>query len=247
MKRADWPRPPVVLALVLGPILERSFQISNRLHDGYSWLQRPIVIVLLLIIIATIYFAMRGVAREKLKIKIDAPEKKAPRKTPLISMVVSTALLITFAAAAFVALDWPPQVRQFPLLICVPGALLALFVVIDDARHVWASRQAAGNWQKVFSDASENIWLAKAMPFFIYLVALVGLAMLVGQKIALPVFVAIYLVRWGNYSKRIALAYAACVWAVMVFFYGQVMSILFHPSWLATTTRGVFPSGFLTG
>ncbi len=244
MKRADWPRPPVVLALVLGPILERSFQISNRLHDGYSWLQRPIVIVLLLVIIATIYFAVRGVAREKLKIKIDLPEKKAPRKTPLISLVVSVTLLITFAVAAVFALDWPPQVRQFPLLICVPGALLSLVVVIDDARSVLASRKAAGSWQVVFSDASQNVWMAKALPFFVYLVGLVVLTMLVGQKIALPVFVAIYLLRWGQYAKRIAFAYAACVWGIMVLFYGQVMSILFHPSWLATTLRGVLPSGF---
>ena len=68
------------------------------------------------------------------------------------------------------------------------------------------------------------------------------MTMLLGQKIALPVFIAIYLVRWGNYSKRIALLYATCVWAIMVFFYGQVMSILFHPSWLETSLRGVLPA-----
>ena len=242
MKRADWPRPPVVLALVLGPILERSFQISNRLHDGYSWLERPIVIVLLLIIVATIYFAVRGVAREKLKIEV--PDKKPARKTPLISMFVSLTLLITFAWAALVALNWPPQVRQFPLLICVPGALLALSVVINDSRLVLASKKAAGNWQIVLSEASNNIWMAQALPFFIYLVGLIVLTILVGQKIALPVFIGIYLVRWGHYSKRIAFAYAACVWGIMVFFYGQVMRILFHPSWLESSLRGVLPSSF---
>ena len=121
---------------------------------------------------------------------------------------------------------------------------MSLVVVIDDARSVLASRKAAGSWQVVLSEASENVWMAKALPFFVYLVGLVVLTMLVGQKIALPVFIAIYLVRWGHYSKRIAFAYATCVWGIMVFFYGQVMSILFHPSWLATNLRGVLPSGF---
>jgi hypothetical protein len=242
MKRADWPRPPVVLALVLGPILERSFQISNRLHDGYSWFGRPIVIVLLLVIVATIFFAVRGVAREKLKIEV--PDKKPARKTPVVSLFVSVTLLMTFAWAALVALNWPPQVRQFPLLICVPGALLALSVVISDARSVLASKKAAGNWPTILSEASENVWMAQATPFFVYLIGLIALTMLVGQKIALPVFVAIYLIRWGQYSKRIALTYAACVWGIMVFFYGQVMSILFHPSWLESALRGVLPSKF---
>jgi len=122
--------------------------------------------------------------------------------------------------------------------------LLGLIVVIDDARMLLASRRAAGNWQTVLSDASHNVWMEKALPFFIYLIGLIALTMLVGQKIALPLFIAIYLVRWGHYSKRIAIAYAACVWAIMVLFYGQVMSILFHPSWLATTLRDVLPAGF---
>ncbi len=86
--------------------------------------------------------------------------------------------------------------------------------------------------------------MAQATPFFVYLIGLIALTMLVGQKIALPVFIAIYLVRWGHYSKRIAFAYAAVVWAIMVLFYGQVMSILFHPSWLESALRGVLPSNF---
>lgn len=242
MKRADWPRPPVVLALVLGPILERSFQISNRLYDGYGWMQRPIVIVLLLVIVATVFFAVRGVTREKLKIK--ALKKETERKAPLVSMIVSITLLIAFAVAALLAFDWPPKVRQFPLLICIPGFLLALSVVIDDMRSVLASKRAAGNWQTVFSDASENAWLAEAAPFFAYLIGLIVLTMLVGQIIALPLFIGIYMIRWGHYSKLIAFSYATCVWGIMVLFYGQIMSILFHPSWLETTLRGVLPSGF---
>ena len=86
--------------------------------------------------------------------------------------------------------------------------------------------------------------LAEAAPFFAYLIGLIVLTMLVGQKIALPLFFGIYMIRWGHYSRLIALSYAACVWGIMVLFYGQVMSILFHPSWLESTLRGVLPAGF---
>jgi putative tricarboxylic transport membrane protein len=58
MKRWGWPRPPIALGLVLGPIMERYLDISmSRYH--WSWLGRPIVLVLILLTLATVYFAMR--------------------------------------------------------------------------------------------------------------------------------------------------------------------------------------------
>ncbi|NIW25536.1 MAG: hypothetical protein GWN29_13760, partial [Gammaproteobacteria bacterium] len=142
MKRGGWPRPPVILALVLGPILERSFQISTRIHEGVGWLGRPIVIVLLLIIIATIYLGVRGVARQKLAGKVPAGE--ASERNPAISLPISLTLFVIFAWAAFTALSWPPPVRQFPMLISVPGAVLALFVGIHDLRQLLAVKRDTG-------------------------------------------------------------------------------------------------------
>jgi len=239
MKRGGWPRPPVILALVLGPILERSFQISTRIHEGPGWLGRPIVIVLLLIIITTIFLAVRGVAREKLAGKVPAGE--ASERNPAISLPVSLALLVTFVWAGFTALAWPPPVRQFPLLIAVPGSLLSLVVVVRDLLHLLETKKAAGNWNVTLRQASRDAWLAAALPFFAYLFGLIGLTLLVGQKLAIPVFIGTYLIRWGHYRKRVALAYALGAWAILVFFYGEIMSLLFHPSYLALWLQPVLP------
>src|SRR5215471_160766 len=46
MKQFKWPRPPLVLGLVLGDSIERYMFISIERY-GYSWLSRPVVIVLL--------------------------------------------------------------------------------------------------------------------------------------------------------------------------------------------------------
>ena len=43
MKRVDWPRPPLLLGLVLGGLLERYMFISFQRY-GTDWLFRPIVI-----------------------------------------------------------------------------------------------------------------------------------------------------------------------------------------------------------
>lgn len=52
--RWNWPRVPLLLGLVLGDLCERYLFLSNSLY-GWSWLQRPIVIVFA-ILIALIFF-----------------------------------------------------------------------------------------------------------------------------------------------------------------------------------------------
>jgi TctA family transporter len=242
MKRGGWPRPPVILALVLGPILERSFQISTRIHEGPGWLGRPIVVVLLVIIVVTIFLAVRGVAREKLAGKVPAGE--ASEKNPAVSLPCSLLLFGAFAWAGYTALGWPPPVRQFPLLIAVPGALLSLVVVVKDLVHLLATKKAAGSWQLTLQQAGQDAWLAAALPFFAYIFGMILLTLVVGQKIALPLFIGLYLVRWGKYRKRVGALYALGAWAILVFFYDQVMSLLFHPSYLALWLDARLPAGF---
>ena len=51
-------------------------------------------------------------------------------------------LFVVFIWAAYTALDWPPPVRQFPLLIAVPAVLLSLTVIIKDMAHLQATKRA---------------------------------------------------------------------------------------------------------
>lgn len=244
MKRGGWPRPPVILALVLGPILERTFQISSTIHQGMGWLGRPIVIVVLLIIILSIVLAAIAIAKQKRAGKVPAGE--ASEKNPAVSLPLSILLFIAFASAAYMAVDWPPQVKQFPMLIAIPGALLTLIVVVRDTYLLLEQKALFGGWKPAFAHAGKEAWLAKALPFFGYLLAIILITLIAGQKIALPLFVAFYLVRWGHYSKRIAAAYAFTVWALLAFFYDQVMRLLFHTSYLEALLQPIIPRGFPT-
>ena len=57
MKRGGVPRPPMVLGLVIGPIMENALFITNSVHDGLEWLARPICLVIAVLIAASIVFA----------------------------------------------------------------------------------------------------------------------------------------------------------------------------------------------
>ena len=110
--------------------------------------------------------------------------------------------------------------------------------------HLLKTKQAAGTWKVTMQQARKDAWLAEALPFFGYLIGMIVLTLLVGQKIAVPLFIGIYVMRWSHYPKRVAVAYALGAWVILVFFYGQVMSLLFHPSYLALWLRPILPTSF---
>jgi len=241
MKRGGWPRPPVVLALVLGGILEGYFQISMRVHQGLGWLSRPIVLALIVVIIVTLIFAARSIAG---RTKSDTPAAgEGSARNPALSFVLSTGLCVLLIWAGLTSLQWPPPVRQPPLLVAIPGAILAAIIAVRDFLQLMAVKNAAGGWRIALGKAYEDAWLAKAIPFFGYLLGILIVTLVAGQKIALPLFLGIYVWRWGGYRKRFALAYALAGWIVVVLFYGEVMGLLFHPSYLELWLQSALPDG----
>ena len=241
MKRGGWPRPPVVLAIVLGGILEGSFQISMRVHQGIDWLGRPIVLFLILVIVLTLVFAGRGIKKQKLSGKNTGG--KTIEKNPALSLLFSASLCLLFLWAGYNSLGWSPSVRQFPLVICIPGFILALMVSIRDLMNLLKNKNKLGTWRECIKKAYRDAWLAEAIPFFGYLLGILFLTALIGQKLAFPIFICIYLLRWGQYRKRFAITYALGGWAILVFLYGQVMGLLFHPSYLTVWLQSVLPNG----
>ncbi len=59
MRRFGYPRPALILGLVLGGLMER-YLYRSMMSYGFSWLTRPAVIVLLILAGTSFFFAMRG-------------------------------------------------------------------------------------------------------------------------------------------------------------------------------------------
>jgi len=57
LKKLKWPRPPLILGLVLGPLAGKYFFISVGAY-GMAWLMRPWVIVIGLLTIASIAYSI---------------------------------------------------------------------------------------------------------------------------------------------------------------------------------------------
>ena len=146
MKRSGWPRPPLVLALVLGSMMETSLLLSVRVHDGMGWLARPIVLVILALIVTTIAYSVWGIIKERRT--GNAPSAgEGTERSPLISLPIAVMTFVLFVWAAIEARQWPHAVALFPLAISITGALLTAghraarqSRIRHIARHVGKSR-----------------------------------------------------------------------------------------------------------
>jgi TctA family transporter len=64
MKRFGWPRPPLIVGIVLQRLAETYFFLTTKLY-GFAWLARPLVIVLFVLIVGTIVHAVMRHSRDQ--------------------------------------------------------------------------------------------------------------------------------------------------------------------------------------
>jgi TctA family transporter len=63
MKHLDWPRPPMLLGYILGPLIEK-FYFSSQMIFGYTWMARPGVIVILILTTLCLYVGIKVQRKE---------------------------------------------------------------------------------------------------------------------------------------------------------------------------------------
>ena len=240
MKQSGWPRPPLILALVLGPIMENAFQISMRVHAGFGWFTRPIVLAIAALIALTIFLAWKN----------HSQMEKAEHQTnedgggTTVSVLFALALVGLFAAAGFTSLPWPASVKQFPMTIAVAGFSLAFVVLIREAMNL-SRLIAADGAGSLLANTASRLVLPKSLEFFGFLLGLVLVMPWVGQKLALPLFVAAYLQWWSDFGWRTIVIYALATWAVLIIFYDKVLHVFWYPSavslWLSDALLSWLP------
>ena len=228
MKRSGWPRPPLVLALILGGILENAFHITMRSYGGFSWLTHPIVFILLVLIVITIGFAARGILRAR---RDGGPETgEGYERNALLSLPLTVVLTIMFIGAIAMSLEWSAEVRRFPLTVALPAVFLCSAILLRDLFEVRKIRAAFGGWQAAIRSAAEASEFQGSLIFLGYLLGIILATLLIGQIAALCLFVAVYLWRWGGFGWRLCGGYAAVTGLFVYGFYGEIMNIFWRPS-----------------
>ena len=114
MKQHKWPRPPLVLGLVLGDSIERYMFISIERY-GFSWLWRPVVIVLLVMAIIGVVRPFIADIRSQGGIRKMMQSFQAPRFHP--SQIFTMFYIAVIGTMVAVAIPWHFSAKLVPLVV----------------------------------------------------------------------------------------------------------------------------------
>ena len=232
MKQGGWPRPPLILAFVLGSMIENNYQLTMQIYDGVSWLyQRPIVVCIEIAIAVTIFLAARGITQPK-SMRAKDTDDAGPAKS-LMSFGLAVVLVVLFVWAYIAAQAFDDvEAAQFPVTILLVAIPLLIFILIQDSRNCSRGISAFGGIGPAFTFASQRWELRASLRFFAYLLAIPAVTYAAGQLVALPLFVAIYMRRWGRFSWLASLTYAAVSLLVIWGLYAKILNMHLYPSFL---------------
>lgn len=232
MKQGGWARPPLILALVLGGLMENNFQLTTQIYGNYAWLyNRPVVVLIEILIIITFIFAIKGVLKPQGDQLSEAGE--GATRNALISTPLAAGLFVMFSIAYFVTLGFQERATaQFPHIILLIALPLTFWVLVKDGRAAWRSITSGGGIRRAWNVAADKADLKPSLVFIGLILAMIGIAYLAGQLVALPLFVTGYLLIWGNYKWKTVAIYSSTALLIVWGFYGQLMRLLFHPSML---------------
>lgn len=217
--KLDWPRPPLLLGMVLGPLMENRLFLSTD-NYGANWLWRPGVLVLAALALVAIFYPM---VKRKLRMD-DGANDIVAEHTPVAELehgsirrwdiAFTICLLTPIAFALWQSREFGlraglfPWVIGFPLLILLFGQL-ALELMGRAKRSV--SREA------VAVELPGSFVARRTAEIIGWVCGFLAAIWLLGFSTAVLVMAVLYLVVAGREKWPVALAIGAGSWVV---FYG---------------------------
>jgi TctA family transporter len=219
MKRYGWPRPPLLVAVVLGAQVQQYLWLSVDLY-GLDWMFFPSVLILALFIVVTVAFPFFRRWRAGTKnIDMDVVHELV-RIQERGSLAMSTVLVGMFLTMIAMGTLWPLRASLPVYFIAALGLLLTLVQIARDAYtlHVMT---ATGKLGQPFTRA-ENVLEFNA---WLWLAGLVVGAWLFGFHLTFFAFPLLFAYVYGGSLRGalyISVAAVALLWVIFDYFQGAV-------------------------
>ena len=230
MKQGGIPRPPLILGFVLGPIMESALYVTYQAYGPISWMFRPICLVILVLAVLTIIVSglrARRQNKEGTAVKI----KETQNEDQLAGFVFIFIMVLVFFLAGWQSIGWDRATGQFPIVVCVPAVILGLLALVRDGSSLKSSYQTTKNgFKDLVAESQVARELPKASLLLLSLAGIVGVTVLFGQAVAIPIFNLGYLIIRGKTTWAFAFSYALISGVILYFMFGELIGILWYPS-----------------
>ncbi|MGY9006201.1 MAG: tripartite tricarboxylate transporter permease [Alphaproteobacteria bacterium] len=142
MRRYGWPRPPVLVAVVLGPQIQTYLWLSMDRYS-FDWMLTPGVMIIAVIIVMTVFFPMW---RNRKKAKVDMDyymENDQPRAQSIGGVVFTLIFLGVLVYGVTEAVKWPIRAALDVYFITGIGICLGgLQLTLDFVRYRRSKQQS---------------------------------------------------------------------------------------------------------
>jgi TctA family transporter len=219
MVQFNWPRPPMVLGLVLGDIAESNFFIATSTY-GYKWLTHPGVIVIFLMMVGVLVYSVYQAYRpRKGEAAPSDVELQVVIRNPIYRSLFALFFTAIFAYEVYEAYFGygrdVPSAALFPRVVGVPGLALSLIVLAVEIRQILRQAIPIGAKVKTRLELRQTQWRALSMVG--WLTGFFAAIWLLGFIPAAPLMALLYLKINAREKWMISAAVAGVSW---IFFYG---------------------------
>ena len=227
MKRLGWPRPPLLVAVVLGPQLQNYLWLSIDRY-GFEWLGRPAVLVLLALIIVTVFYPLYKQWRSK-KESMHMDITSDGRVSHGRNIVAVCGYIGLAVGAAMMALDWPMKAALGVYFVSGFVVFLGLTQIALDCRTLKKERAS--------SEVLEPVrWIGEREKEIAYWIAGLGASVLIlGFHITFFVFPLLYSRRYGS-SWRTALFLGVLAECLLIGLFDTLIHIVWPETYLNILT-----------
>lgn len=239
MEKLEWPRPPVLLGLVLGPLAENRLFLSTD-NYGWAWTTRPAVIGIFALTLFGIFYPMikgRREERERARDNISAPQSIEGAPQPRMQFGAAALFTVVIAILLTLALwqsrNFGYRAGLFPWVIGTPTLILALGQL---ARDVYGKKKKkiAGLAESVEThiEIAPEIVRQRTLAILLWTIGFFVAIWLLGFSYAVPLTLFLYLKFGGNEKWPMTIAVTFFTW-------------LFYWSLFEWLLKVPFPEGLL--
>ncbi len=244
MKQLKWPRPPLLLGVVLGDIFERYMFISVERY-GWDWLTRPLVVVLFTLAVIGLLRPLAQDWRAQGGLRgmlggFGAPSWQAPQ-------LFHALLIASLALMLWQAFGWNSSARIVPVIVAT--ASLA-FLLASAANAIFRKPVKAADLQqwaeslvveKIHMDLASStgdlplrVILLRGGTFFAWLGAFMLSMAVIGLIPTVPLFVIAYMRLENREPWKLIVPQALVLVAFFYFVFDQMLNMAWPETLLGT-------------
>ena len=241
MKQFKWPRPPLILGVVLGDIIERYMFISVERY-GIEWFKRPVVAILFLMAFVGLVRPFLQDVRAQGGVKMMLTNFQAP--TFRWTQIFTVFFFCLMAVMVYQATKWNLDAKIVPMIVgCLGLAMVGLSLLNDMCRVPKAPKvqsMAEGALQEIEDNSDEKIHMdlssdtdhlsktviaQRGLLFFSYMLGFMASFAMFGMLPTVFVFVIFFMRFEAKERWTLTIPYAVCMVIFIYVGFDQFMAI----------------------